>query len=247
MSESEGVRKIKHVLMQISKQNSENYLIEILKHCEFIFENHWNQRSFPNLFNLQIKLTPNIYTKHYSIITNVIKILDKRLNDSSGLMIDKITILPDYEKLVIVNSEVIPVQTEWDEINNLQVKLIEDFQTSKDSIDFQNLGNTSRIILDKLARKIFDSAKHKPTNPSIKVSNGYFKNQLHSFIDYKLAGSNNKEFRQFAETAIDFVEKAIDLMNVTTHKLDAKVHIAEVCVISTINAVSIIKIINELK
>ncbi|MBA7523718.1 hypothetical protein ES705_15851 [subsurface metagenome] len=233
--------------MQISKENSEKVLIEILKHSEFLFKNHWNQRSFPNLFNLRIRLTPAIYTKHYNKLGRYQQILNERLNNSSGLMVDKIEILPDYDKLELVNSEIIPVQTKWQEINKYQQRLIENFERSRDSIDFQNLGNTARTIMDKLARKVFDPEKHKPNDPEIKVNNGNFKNQLHTFIDVKLSGSKNKELKKLAESAINFVENAINLMNSTTHKLNAKVHLAEVSVICTISAVSIIKLINELE
>jgi hypothetical protein len=53
--------------------------------------------------------------------------------------------------------------------------------------------------------------------------------------------------RKFSITAIDFTEKAIDLMNTTTHKLDVQKHFAEVCVISTINVISLIKAIKEIE
>jgi hypothetical protein len=45
----------------------------------------------------------------------------------------------------------------------------------------------------------------------------------------------------------NFVESSIDFMNATTHKLNAEKHLAEVCVISTINAIGIINVIRKIK
>ena len=247
MSELQAIKKLKYILKQISKQNSENKLIEILNHSEFNFEEHWNQRSFPNLFNLKIKLTPEVYTKYYNNIGRYEQILNKRINDSSELKIDVLEILPDYNKLKIINSDIFPLYTEWEEINRYQDRLLENLERSTDSIDFQNLGNTSRSIMDKLAREVFDPQKHSPIDKSKEVLNGKFKNQLHAYIDSVLSGSKNKEFRKLAESSIEIVERAIDFMNSTTHKFNAKRHLAEVCVISTISAISLIRLIKEIE
>ena len=101
--------------------------------------------------------------------------------------------------------------------------------------------------MEKLARQVFDMTKHKPKDEKIQVVNGKYKNQLHTYIDTVLSGDNNKEFRKLAKSSIDFVEDSIDFMNITTHKLDAEKHLAEVCVVSTISAISIIKLISQLK
>jgi len=114
------------------------------------------------------------------------------------------------------------------------------------AIDFQGIGLISRTIMDKLARQVFDAEKHKPKDEKIQVNNGKFKNQLHSYIDKTLSGDSNKEFRKLARSSIDFVEDSIDFMNITTHKLDAEKHLAEVCAVSTISAISIIKLIGKL-
>ena len=65
MSESDGVKKIKYMQLQIAKKNSEDELVDILNHSEFIFSNHWNQGSFPNAFNLEIKINPDIFIKYF--------------------------------------------------------------------------------------------------------------------------------------------------------------------------------------
>lgn len=106
--------KIKFILTEISKQNEEKYLIEVLENSEFIYENHWNQETFPNAYNLLLKLSPNIYTKHNNSIIGFAEVLRLRINNSSILLIDKLNILPDYDKIVILNSEVSTVITLWE-------------------------------------------------------------------------------------------------------------------------------------
>ena len=247
MKESQEIKKLKYLLKQISKQNSEKDLDEILCYSEFNLIDHWGQRSDPNLYNLEIKINPEVYAKNYNNISRYEGILSKRINDSSELTIDKLEILPNYEKLQIINSEIFPVITEWEEINQYQKKLLEDFERSTDSIDFQNLGNTARTIMIKLAREVFDPKKHTPIDSSKEVNNGKYKNQLHAYIDKVLSGAQNKEYRKLAESSIEFVERSIDFMNTTTHKSEAKKHFVEVCVISTMNAISIVKLIKELE
>ncbi len=240
--------KLKHVLTEISKsKGGEESIIQIIEHSSFEFERHWNYQTFPNAFNLEITVPADLFTKDYALIRNYEQIIKHRINQSSKLIIDKIKILPDYRRLQVINSKVFSVVTEWEEINQLQHKLIENLQRSVESIDIQNIGLISRTLMDKLARQVFDSNKHKPKDAKIQVTNGKFKNQLHTFIDAVLSGDTNREFRKLAKSSIDFVEDSIDLMNTTTHRLDAERHLAEVCVISTISAISIIKLIKQLE
>jgi hypothetical protein len=239
--------KIKFIMSEISQKNNEIDLQEVIENSDFIFKDHWNQSTFPNAYDLQLNLSPEIFTNHNKKIIFFAAILKQRINDSSPFIIDDLKILPNYEKIVIHNSEISIVITDWEEINDFQKKLIEDIKKSNHSIDYQNIGNSSRTIMDKLARIVFDSKIHKAENPEIELHNGKFKNQLNTYITYVLKGKKNKELRQFSVTAIDFTEKAIDLMNTTTHKLDTEKHFAEVCVISTISVISLIKAIKEIE
>ena len=192
-------------------------------------------------------ITPDVFTKYFGLIKNSEKIIQYRINESTKLIIANIKILPDYKKLQLVNSQVFPVFTEWEEINQLQQKLLENLQRSNQSIDFQGIGLIARTIMDKLTRQVFDANKHKPKDEKILINKGNFKNQLHTYIDTVLSGESNKKFRKLGKSAIDFVEDSIDIMNETTHKLDAEKHLAEVCVISTINAISMISLIKLLE
>ena len=248
MTNPEVGAKIKHILIEISRNEKyEQYLIEVLTNSKFDFEPHWNHRTFPNLYNLQILIAPEVFTKNFQVIANYERIIKTRIIKSSYLEIDTLKILPDYDKLKLVNSQVTPIRTEWDEINLSQEHLIEDLKRSKNSTDYQNIGNTCRILMEKVAKQVFVAETHKPTDPNKLVHSGKFKNQLHSYIDFVLSGEKNKEFRKLANSSIDFVENACDLMSATTHKLNAEKPLAEVCVISSLSAISIINLIRHLE
>jgi len=164
------IDKIKYILIQISKGNvNEEELIEILNHSEFIFNRHWNYQTFPNAYNLDIRVLPDIYTKCYNKMRNYSMIIKERINNSTKLIIDVLKIIPDYERLEMVYSIIQTINTPWEEINLNQQKLITDFERSTNSLDFQNIGNTSRTIMNKLANEVFDLKKHKPKDPKIEV------------------------------------------------------------------------------
>lgn len=152
MTNPEVENKLKHILLEISKnKGDEESLIQVIEHSSFEFEKHWNNQTFPTAFNLEITITADVFTKNYSLIRNYEKIIRHRINESSKLIIDRIKILPDYTKLQVINSKVFSVVTEWEEINQLQHKLITNLQTSVESIDIQSIGLISRTIMDKLA------------------------------------------------------------------------------------------------
>ncbi len=241
------VPKIKHILKQISERKSETYMIEILNHSFFDFERHWNYQTFPNAYNIKIYLTPDVYSKYYELKKGTQDILKRRINDSTELLIDKLELLPDYDKLELVSTEVKPIYTKWEQINSGQQKIIELLERSTESTDYQNIGNSARTLMDKLAREVFNRDLHKADDPTIELNNGKFKNQLNTYIASELKGKKNKGLRKVAISAIEFVSDSIDLMNSTTHKLNAEKHFAELCVTSAISAISIVKIIDELE
>jgi hypothetical protein len=232
-------------LLKETYKRSEHFLfVDILTFSKCVLEPEQNVFSIP-LWNLYIHTDPEIYLKYHTQIDSIEKSIKTKIEKVSTLKIYTIKILPDYNKIETINSEIQPIYTEWDEINIGQSKLIDLLKRSADSIDFQNIGNSSRTVLQKLANIVFKPEKHTPKDITIDVSSGKFKNQLHSYIKIELAGDEKKELRYFAEAAINTVEKAIDLANTLTHKLESKKVIAEVCVIGAISAISIIKLIEK--
>ena len=241
-------KKIIFLLKDIYKSSvNDSWLVEIINFSEFEFKKHWNS-TIPSdwlVFDLDIHLDHLVFAKLYSTLSAISRKFKEDINNISELTVDKVRILPDYEKMTIVNSEIRPVYTKWEEINDGQEKLLSLLKTSGDSFDFMNIGNTSRAILQKVSDIVYNHDEHKPTDITLDVSSGKFKNRLHSYIKAELKGDSNRSLRQFAESAIETVEKSIDLSNTLTHKLAAERIFAEVCIIGTISAISIIKLIES--
>lgn len=239
--------KVIYLIKEIAKENKFVNTLAVLENSNFEFQvreqgMYYNETSYIVSF----KVDPATFVKVNTEVTSVKNTIKRLIKETTGLTIYEIFITPDYDKISIINSEVSVIQTEWEEINDLQRKLIDLLKKSDGSIDYQNIGNSARTLMDKLARIVFDEKLHKPEDPKIDIRNGKFKNQLHSFIATKLSGSKNEDIRKLANSAIEFMEKSIDLMNVTTHKLDVQKHFAELCIISLINVVSVIKSVNEI-
>lgn len=243
------IEKLKYLASEICKNKKDFACVDIIENSEFIHSTYGKRYNWEaSRYNVLFKVNPSVFIKYVDQIDRISGIIGHYMNISSNndiLRIDSVKVEPDYEKISILNSEISIIQTPWEEINSLQKKIICDTKVANTSIDFQNIGNVSRTIMDKLARLVFNPDIHISPK-TIDVSNGKFKNQLHTYILFTLKGQQNKEMRQFSESAIDFMEKAIDLMNQTTHKLDVQQHFAEVCVISTISVINLIKTIHEI-
>lgn len=240
--------KVKYVVKEICKTNEDFPCVEIIENSEFYVITRTKQHTWdPQECYIEFKVVPEIYIKHVNDIDRITGMIRNYFEISTtrnDLIILNLEVNLDYTKVSILNSEVSFIQTEWGEINELQKQIIENMRKAVNSMDFQNIGNTSRTIMEKLARLVFDSKTHT-TTAKVDLSKGKFKNQLHTYINCLLNGEQNKELRQFSESAITFMEKSIDLMNQTTHKLDVQKHFAEVCVISTISVISLIKAVSE--
>ncbi|PZD76654.1 hypothetical protein [Mesonia sp. K7] len=247
MIKKEEVEKIKYVLISISERNKEIKIKEILENSDFHFTPHWNNKAFPNAYDLEIRTDTNIYTKNYSSLELLRLYLQGRLNKATNYLIDKINVIPNYDKLQIVNFKIQPVSTQWEEINFGQEKLIKILNESSDSIDYQSIGNSARILMDKLARQVFIKEKHLNNPENLDLKDGKFKNQLKIYVENELYGKENKELRKLSKSSIDLVLNSIDIMNITTHQLNARKHLAELCIISLISVISIIKTISEIK
>lgn len=242
------IEKLKYVVKEICKANRDFPCVEIIENSELTYTNrqrhHWDAEHL----DIQFKVVPEIYIKHINDIHRIRGVVEHYLNisiDQNVLMIQSVEMNLDYNKVSTLNSEISFVQTGWEEINEMQKEIINSMRRAINPMDFQNIGNTSRTIMNKLARVVFDPEIHKPRK-IVDLSNGKFKNQLHTYIFCVLNGEQNKELRGFSESAITFTEKGIDLMNQTTHKLDVQKHFAEVCVISTISVISLIKAVSEI-
>lgn len=243
------IEKLKYLVKEICASQKDFVSVEIIENSDFTYS-QITRPYFSDIktYKVHFKVLPTIYVKHINDIDRIKGIINHYFNsvsDKNSIKIESVEIKPDYDKISILNSEISIIATPWDEINTIQKQLIDIMKSSNNSLDFQNVGNTCRTIMDKLARIVFNPEIHKPAISGIDVSNGKYKNQFHTYISQTLQGSSNQELRQFAKSAIDFTENGINLMNQTTHKLDVQKHFAEVCIISTISVISLIKAINE--
>lgn len=238
--------KIQHALKEIAKSKGETIHIEIVDNSNFFFNEDLAYPHLDNIYNLKVYTSPYVFYKYFDYKTSIQKEIKSRITRSTDYIIETVEWILDLEKLEVKNIEVEVVKTKWKEINELQTKLIELLTNSVDSMDYQNIGNTSRTIMDKLAREVFDKEKHFSEDKSVELQNGKFKNQLSTYLANELAGKPNKELRKIGQSSIDFVSDSIDLMNKTTHKLGADKRFAELCVMSTVSVINLIKIISEI-
>lgn len=243
------IEKVKYVVKEICKSNKDFPCVEIIENSEFYVISRTKQHTWdPGEYYIEFKVVPEIYIKYINDIDRITEMIRHYFEISTtrnDVIILNLEVNLDYSKVSILNSEVSFIQTEWEEINEMQKQIIDSMRKAVNSMDFQNIGNTSRTIMDKLARIVFDPQIHKTTE-QIDLSNGKFKNQFRVYIQSVLSGKKNSELRHYSESAIEFTQKSIDLMNQTTHKLDVQKHFAEVCVISTISVISLIKAVSEI-
>jgi len=239
--------KVVAMVKAIYGNNQLPIFTEMMTFSVFTFEKHWNKTLPPEVkaYNITQHVHPDVYIKYYANMDTYKRSLLRDFNKVSMYVFGELTILPDYEKFTVMDVGIQPVYTEWEEINMGQQKLIDLLRQSNEHLDFQNIGNTARIILQKLADIVFDPARHIPSDPKINCSSGKFKNRLHTYIAIELQGSDNASLLEFAEAQINAMEKTIDLANTTTHKLNVEWPFAEACVTGAISVISVIKLIHQ--
>ena len=236
--------KIYQYLLHFYDAPDTSFIHDFVVHCDMYTSPDYGS-SFSGAQRLFVIVHPDVYKKHSSILKNLEKIIWNKLEEISDICITAIKIYPDLNKFQILKNNYTPIVTPWEEINNGQNHLIDLLRTAKETVDFQNIGNTSRTLLQNISNIVFDKARHVSDIPNIDLSEGKFKNRLHTYIKCEMGGQENKEIRDFAISVITTAEKAIDLANKLTHDLKANSMLGESCVISTIAAVSIVRLIRK--
>lgn len=151
---------------------------------------------------------------------------------------------PNLDKFQVLTNTLVPVTTPWEQINLGQEDLLSQLRNSSSEVEFQNIGNSARTLLQKLAAQVFNPDKHK-SEKGHPLGEAYFKNRLYAYIENMLGGSSNKELRDYVLSIITTTENSVDLSNKLTHDLKATSLIAETCVIGTITTISLIKLIHQ--
>lgn len=191
---------------------------------------------------MYIYVDPELYKELGTNIENIKKVIANAVDKMTDIAIMMVYARPDLRKFQIIKNNYTTVQTPWEQVNNGQNHLLNLLRSASNTVDFQNIGNTSRTLLQSISNIVFDPNKHLP-DIEIDLSEGKFKNRLHTYIKCELSGHENKELRDFAISIINTAEKSIDLANKLTHDLKASLMLAESCVISTIAAIGIIRLI----
>jgi hypothetical protein len=201
--------------------------------------------NFTDAYEFLIIVNPEIFKKYQYFIERFEDSISDKFHQFSHVYITRVKTIPDLNKFQILENRIVPINTPWQDINSGQNHLLSLQRTAKETIDFQNIGNSCRTLLQKLANIVFKPEKHISENTAIELDESKFKNRLHTYIRIELAGSNNKELRDYALSVITTAEKSVDLANKLTHDLNATPLMSESCVISTITVISIIKLIEK--
>lgn len=238
--------KLFQYLLHLYDDRDSRYIHEFFSHSEIYMETIESFR-YDNVHNLHVLLNPEVYKKNQKLLENYKSILSNKFEELTQISIDSIRFLPDMSKFQVLENRIVPVITPWEDINIGQNHLVNLLRTAKETVDFQNVGNASRTLLQKLANIIFDKDIHIPSDQNINLGEAYYKNRLHTYIRTELSGDKNKELRNFALSVISTAEDSVDLSNKLTHDLNASNMSSEFCVISTITVISIVKLIKQKK
>jgi hypothetical protein len=215
---------------------------EFLAHSKITAEKDYIS-GFSDAMALFILIDPEIFKKYQGSIKQFENSISSKLSHFTNTYVSKVKTYPDLERFQILENRIVPINTPWQEINSGQTHLLNLQRTATETIDFQNIGNSSRTLLQKVANIVFNPIKHICTDKNVDLGEAKFKNRLHTYIKSELTGSENKELRDYSFSVITTAEKSVDLANKLTHDLKANRLMSELCVISTITVISIIKLI----
>jgi hypothetical protein len=216
---------------------------DFLKNCDVHVSDHYG---IPKTRTVTFTVSAPTFKRHEYLIEAFRSKLKEDLHKLHQFNSVKVDLTADWEKLEIVSTRIEPILTPWQEINKMQDNLMTQMQLANDTIFFQNVGNTCRHLLMKLADVVFDSKKHTPTNNSFDLGRENSKNRLWAFVLYKFPNSStNDKVREYAESLLNCADKGINLSNTVTHALKADNFLAQSCAISTITIVHFIKLANE--
>lgn len=231
-----------YYLMELFDSRTEYDVIELIRHSDIYYAfARFPLNNMPlDAYKIEMKVEPEVYKKFHGHIEFMTEGISNKLEIILEKRISQIKAYPDLDKYHFINNRLEPIVTQWQMINDLQTRLIDQLKVAEDGLAFQNIGNSSRAILQQLSSIVFDPLVHKASSPSIDLSEGKFKNRLHTVIKTEFSESSQKEMREFGESIVTTAEKSIDLANKLTHDLKAERFVAETCVISVISIVSYI-------
>jgi hypothetical protein len=221
-------------------------IADFMKECE-IFISRKDQRAFAKVFStFEFTFTVSAqtfkkYESHHFAFQGKLKEGLHNYHQYDSVIVQ---LTADWDKLEAVSTEVRPVLTAWQEINSMQETLVSQVHTASDVISFQNVGNSARNMLQKLADLVFKPEIHTPADNQRDLSPESYKNRLWAFVLYKVpASSTGEKVRAYAQSLLETTDKAIDLSQSLTHARNADAFLAHSCAVSALTAVHFIKLV----
>ncbi|MEQ1790503.1 MAG: hypothetical protein ABL857_08675 [Rickettsiales bacterium] len=247
-------------LLRLFKTGNLSFGYELLKSSEIYIRRDKKQISgiYVPVVTFIMKVDPEAYIKSYERgaldLNELAKIVAGEYQKFSDVKFNATEAKPELNKFQILPNAIKPILTGWDEINKGQDELIEQLSDAETEVEYQNVGNTSRTLLQKLAAIVFDPQKHVAPDyqdpiskemRKVKLEEGNFKNRFHTYIKTELNSKQDDELRGYINSMIETTERAADLSNKTTHDLKAYKLMAESCVIGVITVIKLIKLVHE--
>ncbi len=129
--------------------------------------------------------------------------------------------------------------TKWNEIKDAICRLENECRYAETTMDFQNLGNSCRYLLIKVAQMVYDSQKHNTvTETGVEIGKNDAEEMLSSYFDFSLKGKHNKYLKAYAKATND-------LANKLTHDMSATKKDMLLAVSATINLIYIVGTIGD--
>ena len=200
---------------------------------------------YSEIYNLKIVTDPEVYKKYHNFIDSIEREIIAKIRQFTKLYIYNVETIPDLRKFRILENKIVPVNTPWEKINVDQSRIVSQLRTATEILDFQNIGNSCRMLLQNLSNIVFKANQHISTEKSVDLSEGKFKNRLRTYIKCELNEKQNEELKEYGLAIVIATEKSVDLANKVTHDLNASALMAEFCVESTWAVVNIVKLIDS--
>ena len=125
----------------------------------------------------------------------------------------------------------------WEEINKIIYDIKKHFKMSNSIDEFNGIGSMLRTLCVKLSDLIYNTSYHKDSKTAPPNRNNY-KDRFHEYINAKLKGKENADFRKFSKSSVDLADT---ITHDTTNIDRKKTETAIVAIINLVNLISIIE------
>ena len=110
--------------------------------------------------------------------------------------------LNKYAKDVPLTNQIVNDLENWDDIKNIINGLETDCRYAETIIDFQNVGNSCRHLIIKVAQLVYDPKTHNNiTEDGKTIGKADAVEMLSSYFSYMLKGKHNKYLREYSKAA----------------------------------------------